>query len=1566
VRNAANDWTVRFGPISPGGAGGVELVTDAGVARWAPELPGDTAQPVAPTVGEGDAAGTATYEDVWVGVDVVYTVTGSRVKEEIVVRDGARAEYPFVVEGLGLAAPAPPAPPVDQTVELGIAPGADAPAGDAQDGVAVTPRDLAAMPEVTGPQVGVVRFGRLEGTDAAGRPTAVSGASARVEPYVPAAAAPAVEGVGPLPAAGEAGAVGPDAQRLVVSVDEAWLATQAAKPGPVVVDPTVVVGPTQMCQFAVDELSSACDGIATGTPFPDDDWWVRSVAQWNYRPYVESNDVLYAGVWLNENVLSSPNPEVVNIWEATAWSAVGAINNGNPANWIGDAVVQPDGCGVFGDVCFDVTETMHSWQLRGVFQGWWDGKFGFSPDEADYPGFLERYSYKNFDLGSGVSLVMNVNARTPAPPLVAPADGALAIDTLTPTLDWGPVTDPDGDAIKYVAKIASGTDGESGLVATSPELTGTEWTVPAGVLKDGVTYYWKVFASDNAASTPSGVWKLTVDRRLGLGGLSPSDSFSGLSTNLVTGNVSMNVTAPDMPSVGGGIGVDFTYNGRPSLAGLVGTYREDRDRDQVVDSDDPVKLVRTDPQVSFAWGEGSPSPAVPTDFFLVNWSGTVRTPAGNWQFGFRSDDGARVWIDDTKVVEQWGCCAQSPLYQSGSVSGQHRIQVDYFEHSAPAFVELWARNADNPTQAFVVPPDWLSPESPDMPTGWSLHAADATVDYTRAYVSEGSVALTGVDGSAWTFSKLPDGTYKPPEGIEDVLVVNPDGRVTVHDDAGLSYVFRPDGGLESITNALDDRRPAAAENHYDDQGRLDWLKDPVSARSVTLRYAASDGDSGCPNVPPLGSSSQFESEEGMLCRVSYWDGTSTELFYFKNTDLLSHIANPGDAWWSFSYDSAGRLVGYADPLARDALWAGARTDSDTSRLFTQVAYEGAAAAARVQSVTAPAALQADTQRPQRTYSYTQNAPGGILVDGTASVTRAGVAGAYRSVKYDFRGRGVEETDAVGQTTKTYWESHDLQVATETPGTGTSDRLLTVSMYNGRHQPTEVWGPAPKDWFYWVWYGADLPFPKPEHAAQIPHSVTRYDEGITGLQVKWWNNTGADGPPKAHQHDPGELYDWDSSGRPAGINADGVSARYTGDITFPTPGTYQLYLWVGPTDAAWLYVDGRLVSSILASPEGPAPSVAGSVTTLGPNEVHRVQVDYKDFSHADRLHLNWIRPDGAHVPVPTLTAGYGLATATVDPDGKTTSTEYTDAAAGIGPQHGLVTRSTVDPGPGGLNLTETTTYEPAGGTDQYLRPLTRTLPAGPATTTTTSYYGKTEERDNPCTSASDPANQGGMQKLDTAADPDGAGSQAAALVRESVYDSSGRTVASRVGTEPWTCTTYDGRGRVTEVKYPAFGGQLARTVTSNYAADPDGGGPRPASPLVTAVTDPAGSIVSEVDLLGRVISYRDVFGNTTAFPYDLAGRETANTGPVGAIAKSYDNADRLTGLSRNGQVLAEALVYDGASRLQSVAYPSGAGKAGNGTTGTFDYDATQGRLTKVTWTGPGGALLSSDEVTRPMR
>lgn len=114
-----------------------------------------------------------------------------------------------------------------------------------------------------------------------------------------------------------------------------------------------------------------------------------------------------------------------------------------------------------------------------------------------------------------------------------------------------------------------------------------------------------------------------------------------------------------------------------------------------------------------------------------------------------------------------------------------------------------------------------------------------------------------------------------------------------------------------------------------------------------------------------------------------------------------------------------------------------------------------------------------------------------------------------------------------------------------------------------------------------------------------------------------------------------------------------------------------------------------------------------------------------------------------------------------------------------------------------------------------------------------------------------------------------------------------------------------------------------------------------------------AISATVDLLGRTISYSDIWGETTTTAYDTAGRVASTTGPLGTMTQQYDAATGRPSVFRDGANNALATeIFDAATgRRSRVNYFSGAHT-------TFGYD-TYGRPTSTTvndTSGPTGESL----------
>lgn len=114
---------------------------------------------------------------------------------------------------------------------------------------------------------------------------------------------------------------------------------------------------------------------------------------------------------------------------------------------------------------------------------------------------------------------------------------------------------------------------------------------------------------------------------------------------------------------------------------------------QYFNNENMTNLVFTqeDFLVDFDWGEGSPDKLIDPDTFSIRFTGEIEAPvSGAYSFYVASDDGARLWVDNDLVIDDWSIAGYYEA--SGSInlnSGRHDIRLDFVENFGPARVSLF-------------------------------------------------------------------------------------------------------------------------------------------------------------------------------------------------------------------------------------------------------------------------------------------------------------------------------------------------------------------------------------------------------------------------------------------------------------------------------------------------------------------------------------------------------------------------------------------------------------------------------------------------------------------------------------------------------------------------------------------------------------------------------------------------------------------------------------------------------------------------------------------------------------
>lgn len=146
-------------------------------------------------------------------------------------------------------------------------------------------------------------------------------------------------------------------------------------------------------------------------------------------------------------------------------------------------------------------------------------------------------------------------------------------------------------------------------------------------------------------------------------------------------------------------------------------------------------LTRTDATVDFDWGTSSPAAGtVPNDNFSVRWSGQVQAPVtGSYTFSTISDDGIRLWVNGTQVINNWsdhGSTTDNSQSIALTAGQKYDIKLEYYENVAGAIARLrWAYPGQGqqiiPT-AQLYPASVAAPAPAPTTSGGTMYLSDMT------------------------------------------------------------------------------------------------------------------------------------------------------------------------------------------------------------------------------------------------------------------------------------------------------------------------------------------------------------------------------------------------------------------------------------------------------------------------------------------------------------------------------------------------------------------------------------------------------------------------------------------------------------------------------------------------------------------------------------------------------------------------------------------------------------------------------------------------------------------------
>jgi hypothetical protein len=174
------------------------------------------------------------------------------------------------------------------------------------------------------------------------------------------------------------------------------------------------------------------------------------------------------------------------------------------------------------------------------------------------------------------------------------------------------------------------------------------------------------------------------------------------------------------------------------------------------------KRIRHDTAAFFNWDHTSAFPGFPRENFSVRWLGKLKAPAtGAYIFGLWTDDGVRLWIGDSLLIDNW--TYHSPHWDTSHhinlIAGTfYNVRLEYFQGGGHSQCQLGWKRPD------MTVPGFNQDHNPRISTPFLYPPDDTdTVDVDTILTRENRV-----------------NNFRKPSHISEVDVLNPDGRRYVY------------------------------------------------------------------------------------------------------------------------------------------------------------------------------------------------------------------------------------------------------------------------------------------------------------------------------------------------------------------------------------------------------------------------------------------------------------------------------------------------------------------------------------------------------------------------------------------------------------------------------------------------------------------------------------------------------------------------------------------------------------------------------------------------------------------